>query len=41
MTLPPNRNIWDGCLAVERPIRRGNETVMVVSITNAQSLCLF
>ncbi|XP_075900928.1 nuclear pore complex protein Nup155 [Nelusetta ayraudi] len=37
-------NIWDGCLAVERPIRRGNETVMVlessVSLLDLESVIL-
>lgn len=31
--LPPfHRNIWDGSLAVEQIISRGNQTVSIVSI---------
>lgn len=37
-------NIWDGCLAVERPIRKGNETVTVlessVSLFDLESVIL-
>lgn len=35
-----NRNIWDGSLAVEKTISKGNQTVSIVSIKITPSIHL-